>query len=224
MPKREQNVFEWLDFIRIRPGMHLRNGSLHDLESLLGGYYGGLYVHGVIEQVPQMTRHFLDWLYHRTRWSCCQGWAVAIEEHHPMPKDALAAFFAFVDAYRNLKPTAICTVSLGPGHNPTGKRVVYGLAGRMEKPLRVDVMQYQPEPLHFLRLQYPDRTEYGDLLYTEAGDFRTSVRLCQEWVKDELRVPFSAWKPVAGKTSRTVRRSERHPDVSARSACQRDRR
>ena len=48
----------------------------------------------------------------------------------------------------------ICGVALDARHNPTGRRIFCGFDGRMDKPLRVEVMRYRPEPLYFLRLHY----------------------------------------------------------------------
>jgi hypothetical protein len=196
LEERERNVFDWLDGIRARPSMYLRNSSLRELETLVGGYCAGLRVHGMVEPVPHMDRHFLMWLHYRTGWSCCLGWAAAIEQRHPEPDKALAAFFEFVDEYRKLRPTGLCTVSLGAGHNPTGKRVRYGFDGLMDKPRRVDLVRYRPEPLHFLRFHYRDRIEDWDLLMTGTGEYATTVRFAKEWVRDELQVEFTAWQPM----------------------------
>jgi hypothetical protein len=197
-----RNVFDWLDNIRARPSMYLRGGSLLHLESLVWGYHTALAMHGIVEGVPAMNRHFLEWLHHRTGWPCSLGWAHAIGSHHPVGEAALAAFFRFVDEYRQLRPVRLCTVRLGRRHNPTGRRVVYGMDGRMEKPHRVDVFRYLPEPLHFLRFHYPDRVEDGDLLMTGAGEYRTGLNDAKQWVRDELQVGFRSWEkvdPNAGK-------------------------
>jgi hypothetical protein len=196
--ERERDVFGWLDGIRARPSMYLRNNSLRELETLVRGYYAALHVHGMVEPVPHVDRHFLTWLHYRTEWSCSLGWAAAIEQRHPEPDKALAAFFKFVDEYRELRPTGLCTVSLGGEHNPTGKRARYGFDGLMEKPCRVDVVRYRPEPRHFLRFHYRDRVEDWDLLMTGTGQYATTVRYARQWVRDELQVEFSAWKPIHG--------------------------
>ena len=83
MDGRERNVFGWLDDVRETPGMYLGTGSLKELESLIWGYCSGLSVHGIVETVPMMTRHFTTWLERRTKWSCCRGWSAAIEERFP---------------------------------------------------------------------------------------------------------------------------------------------
>src|SRR5262245_19392257 len=95
MEEHEQNVFGWLDNIRLRPFMYLGSLSLRDLETLIHGYYHGLGVHGIVEPVPSMQGHFMMWLKRRTGWDCCKGWAYAIDQHYAEPKAALAAFFEF---------------------------------------------------------------------------------------------------------------------------------
>src|SRR5437879_1940778 len=98
MDKHPRNVFDWLDNHRARPPMYLRDGCLRDLESLVWGYYSALSMHGIVEEVPAMNRHFLSWLHYRTGWSCCScGWAHALGSLHPAHDAALAAFFRFVD-------------------------------------------------------------------------------------------------------------------------------
>jgi hypothetical protein len=201
---KRQNVFDWLDCVRARPSMYLRDGSLRELENLLWGYYTALQIHGIVEEVPAMNRHFLHWLYHRTGWPCSLGWAYAIGTRHPSPDEALAAFFCFVDEYRRLLPWRLCTVRLSPEHNPTGRRRVYGRDGRMEKPCRVDVVCYRPESLHFLRFHYPDRIEDDDLLMTGSGEYRTDLAYAQQWVRDELQVELGLWKVVDEKTGLVV--------------------
>jgi hypothetical protein len=192
----ERNVFGLLDQIRARPAMYLRNSSLQDLESLLFGYYSCVGMHAIDEDIPKMNNHFLIWLHYLTDWSCSIGWAAAIEQRYPKQEEALTAFFEFLDEYRKLIPTRICTVKLGPKHKPTGKRVRYGFDGLMERPRRVDVIRYRPEPLHFLRFHYRDRVEDGWLLMTDSGSHVTSVAFAKRWVRDELQVAQDLWEPV----------------------------
>ncbi len=196
MEEHPRTVFDWLDHIRARPSMYLGNSSLCELETLVQGYCAALGVHGIIEPVPHMNRHFLTWLHYRTRWSCCLGWAAAIEQRHPEPDKALAAFFALVDEYRKLRPTSLCTVRLAARHNPTGKLVRIGFDGLMDKPRRVDVVRYRPEPLHFLRFHYRDRVVDWDLFMTGAGEYATTVRYAKAWMRDEFQVEFAAWEQM----------------------------
>jgi hypothetical protein len=192
----DRNVFAWLDNIRARPAMYLRNNSLQELEYLVWGYYAALYIHGIVEAVPHMTRHFRAWLYYRNGWSQSLGWAAAFDRTHSGPEQRLASFFSFVDEYRALTLTRICTVKLAAEHNPTGKRVEYGFDGLMEKPLRVDIVRYRPEPLHFLRFHYRGRAVDDDLLMTGKGEYNTNVAFAKRWVRDELQVKLRDWEKL----------------------------
>ena len=202
---RDRSVFGWLDAIRARPESYLRDNSLRELESMIFGYCGALREHGIVEAVPDFGKHFSEWLSHRTRWSTCRGWAVAIEEGQPTAEERLATFFKLVDEFRELTPTRICTVKLAARHHPTGQRVVIGINGRMPKPSRVDVMRYRPEPLHFLRFYYGKRVENDWLLMTDGGSHATNVRFAKQWVKEELQVEFDEWQAETTR-SRTKRR------------------
>ena len=105
-----------------------------------------------------------------------------------------AAFFEFVDEYRQLRPVRRCSVRLGPAHEPTGKRVVIGMAGRMQKPSRVDVFRYEPTFLHYLRFHYADRIENDWILMTGKGSYKTTLDYVKQWVLDELQVDFGLWR------------------------------
>lgn len=194
MRMRESNIFDWLDGIRARPAMYIRNLSLESLEDKIWGYYVALGMHGISEAVPDMTWHFSDWLRFRKKWSLSLGWANAIESNNPTPEKALTAFFKLVDEYRRLTPTVLCTVRVGPRHNPTGRRIVRGMDGRIDKPLRVDLVRYCPAPLHFLRFHYPGRVEDQNLLYTAYGRFKTTVGHAKRWVEDELQIKKNEWE------------------------------
>ena len=189
----KSSIFALLDNIRARPAMYLRGYSLRDLETLIWGYYAALREHGIVEDVPQMTRHFLFWLHRRTGWSTNCGWDDAIEARYPDTGRSFAAFFEFVDEYRKLIPIVVCTARLIEIHQPTGNRVRYGFEGKMKKPDRVDIVRYHPEPLHFLRFHYGDRIVDDDLLMNGDGSFDTEVSYAKQWVKDELQVDEDAW-------------------------------
>lgn len=207
MEERWRNVFDWLDHVRNRPEMWLRQRSLTELQSLVWGYYTGLSVHGILEPVPSMNRNFMFWLHYRTTWSCSGGWALAINERYSDADEAFAVFFKWADEYRRLKPATLRTVRLAARHNPTGHRMRSGLDGLMEKPQRVDIVRYRPEPLHFLRFYYPDRVEDGDLLMTGNGDYATTIRYAKLWVRDELQVELAAWRELKRRRESKRRRS-----------------
>ena len=89
----------------------------------------------------------------------------------------------------------ICVVALDARHNPTVGRIFCGFDGRMDKPLRVEVMRYRPEPLYFLRLHYKDYALDDDILMKQDGNYETTLRFAKNWVRDELKVEYSSWEP-----------------------------
>ena len=193
-----KNVLMWLDNIRARPSMYIRDKSLQHLQSLLWGYYAALATYGLVEDVPSMDRHFNTWLYYTRKWSTCAGWAHSIDERYPAVDDALDAFFKLVDEYRQLAPTRLWTVRLGPRHNPTGNRVTIGFEGRMEKPQSIEITQYRPTRLHFLRFHYENRIVDDDLLMKGSGSHATSLEYAKTWVRDEFQVELDSWERCIG--------------------------
>ena len=173
--------------------MYLGDGSLRDLETLVWGYHSALRVHHLDEGVPEMSRHFSSWLHLRKRWSLSQGWARAIEEHAKEGQEPLDVFFQLVEKYRTLRLRVLCRATLGPQHRPTGKRFVIGLDGRVEPPLEIDVVQYHPESLHFLRFHYPEGTENQDILITSTGEEATTVDDARRWAEDEFQIEPAEW-------------------------------
>jgi hypothetical protein len=187
------DVFSWLDDVRQRPGMWLRERGLRDLEDLVWGYYAALHAHHLDEGVPEMTRHFSSWLRLRTGWSLSVGWAKAIERHTSSSDSALERFFTLVDDYRKLRPTTICHALLTPRHSPTGTRCLVGFGLLMPPPQKIDVVQYQHEPLHFLRFHYPEGPENGSVLITDRGNEATTADDARQWAQDEFQIQPEEW-------------------------------
>jgi hypothetical protein len=190
------NVFGWLDAVRARPGMYIGDGSLAELETLIGGYMTALHVHHLDEGVPQMGSHFRAWLRLHTGWSMSCGWAHALREHVPQ-EEQLARFFAFVDEYRRLRPVILCRAILKEHHQPTGNRSVVGFGLLTPPPLRIEIVQYDPEPLHFLRSHYPDGVEDDHILLTASGAEATTRDDAKRWALDEFQIESSEWEDIS---------------------------
>lgn len=58
-PERIANVFEWLDQVRQRPTMFIRDqDALEDLSSILWGYETAIRNHQIDESTPRFDRTF----------------------------------------------------------------------------------------------------------------------------------------------------------------------
>ena len=77
----------------------------------------------------------------------------------------------------------------------------------MDKPRRVEVFRYRPEPLHFLGFHYRDRIEDADLLMRPSGDYIFDFR-CQA---------VGAGRIASGAESLGVLRNRAGPVDSSRS-------
>lgn len=170
------DVFSWLAEVEARPGMYIgaSNDPLGTLETMLGGYYGALHSHGIVEPVPQMSHHFRIWLSCTTGWSTSAGFALALQEH-PRGKDRLAQFFRLVAQYRRLKPVLRFTA--------TRRTRARG------EPTRIDIMRYAPTKLHFLRLWHGQRTQDEWIIMDGQGNHQTSL----SFVKRVLAERFPAF-------------------------------
>ncbi|MFE7835795.1 hypothetical protein ACFU53_06905 [Streptomyces sp. NPDC057474] len=100
------DMYDFLDEVRLRPGMWVRGGSLLHLESMLIGYTAALGVHGLDEDCNLRAGSqgpFAQWLWSRLgmAYPSSLGWAVEIErraEQTDVP--ALEMFFELLDEFR----------------------------------------------------------------------------------------------------------------------------
>ncbi|MEU3074254.1 barstar family protein [Streptomyces laurentii] len=96
------DVYDFLDQIRLRPGMWLSGGSLHDLQTMLIGYQVALGVHSIDD--PCDFWHggvFSQWLGTRLGGNSPLGWAADIERNTPDGSTPVEEFFHLLDAYRS---------------------------------------------------------------------------------------------------------------------------
>lgn len=100
------DMYDFLDEVRLRPGMWVRGRSLLHLESMLMGYTAALGVHGINEDCdlrPGSQGPFAQWLWSRLgmAYPSSLGWAVEIErraEQTDVP--AMEMFFELLDEFR----------------------------------------------------------------------------------------------------------------------------
>ncbi|WP_181011016.1 hypothetical protein [Streptomyces sp. SM13] len=95
------DVYDFLDQIRLRPGMWLPGGSLPHLQSMLTGYRVALGVHSVDEPWAFWPEDdFSRWLRECHGIDSSLTWAAEIERNTPDGSTPVEEFFRLLDAYR----------------------------------------------------------------------------------------------------------------------------
>ncbi|MCZ7459027.1 hypothetical protein [Streptomyces sp. WMMC940] len=109
-PLRElKDVHDYLDDVRLRPGIYVRGRSLLHLQSILYGYSVACEIHGV--PVVNDFGHcgpFSEWLWPRLgmEYSSALGWAVEIERaSEAAGVEPLDMFFGLLDEFRAARAT-----------------------------------------------------------------------------------------------------------------------
>lgn len=106
------DMYDFLDEVRLRPGMWVRGRSLLHLESMLIGYTAALGVHGINEDCNLHAGSqgpFAQWLWNRLgmAYPSSLGWAVEIERRAEQANvPATEMFFELLDEFRATGPGA----------------------------------------------------------------------------------------------------------------------
>ncbi|MFC8270445.1 hypothetical protein ACFUIZ_32700 [Streptomyces cinereoruber] len=100
-----ENVHDFLDQVRLRPGAWALNGSLTHLDSMLLGYRVAMEVHSAEEDFPFWTpggsAPFDTWLNERAGRPSALRWSTQIErEAETIGTPALELFFTLLDQFR----------------------------------------------------------------------------------------------------------------------------
>ncbi|MFE1574664.1 barstar family protein [Streptomyces fradiae] len=113
------DVYDFLDQIRLRPGMWLPGGSLQHLQSMLTGYRVALGLHGVDEPWAFWPEDdFSRWLHENRGVDSSLTWAAEIERNTPDGSTPVEEFFRLLGAYRSdaaQNPGPIDTTTRLPG-------------------------------------------------------------------------------------------------------------
>ncbi|MFJ3835469.1 hypothetical protein ACIPY6_08110 [Streptomyces sp. NPDC090054] len=97
------DVYDFLEQIRLRPGVWLPGGSLRHLEAVLTGYRVALGVHAIDESFDFWPEErFTKWLHERRGTSSSLGWAAEIERTTPPDSTPIEEFFRLLDEYRRV--------------------------------------------------------------------------------------------------------------------------
>ncbi|MGW6602232.1 hypothetical protein [Streptomyces sp. NPDC055036] len=93
-------MYDFLDQIRLRPGMWVPGGSLLHLQSLLAGYRAALGVHGIEEPFALWPEDdFNRWLQEQRGIASSLTWAAEIKRNTPVGSTPVEEFFRLLDAY-----------------------------------------------------------------------------------------------------------------------------
>ncbi|MFJ7281036.1 hypothetical protein [Kitasatospora sp. NPDC098663] len=94
------SVYDFLEQVRLRPGMWLPDGDLRHLQSMLIGYQVALGVHSVDESFGfWRDGPFSKWLWQRIGGSSPLGWAAEIERLTPDGSTPVEEFFRLLDVF-----------------------------------------------------------------------------------------------------------------------------
>jgi hypothetical protein len=203
--QRTPSIFAWLDEVRARPGMFVGGAErpLDVLESMVWGYYTALSTRGIVELVPEMKRHFSDWLHHRTSWSVSRGWADAIASH-AQKRPHLALFFDLVDEYRGLVPV---TVLRAPILRSNANSLPYP-GWSLSPPRHVELVRYAPTRFYFLRFVGARWNHNADILATNEGSRETSSAFAKRYASEHLGVVPKSWvRTVNSRLTHALRRT-----------------
>jgi hypothetical protein len=96
-----RDVYDFLEQIRLRPGMWLSDGSLRHLQAILFGYRVALGVHAIDEPFDFWPEDdFTQWLREHHGISSSLGWAAEIERRTPTNSKPVDEFFRLLDDFR----------------------------------------------------------------------------------------------------------------------------
>ncbi|MGA5498201.1 hypothetical protein ACPCSP_28015 [Streptomyces cinereoruber] len=100
-----ENVYDFLDQVRLRPGMWVPGSSLAHLDSMLLGYRVAMTVHDAEEDFPFWTpggdAPFDTWLNERNGRPSALSWSTEIErEAETTGTPAIELFFTLLDQFR----------------------------------------------------------------------------------------------------------------------------
>ncbi|MBL3669392.1 hypothetical protein JL475_26090 [Streptomyces sp. M2CJ-2] len=117
-----EDVYDFLEEVRLRPGIWVRGNSLLHLQSMLTGYRIALGVHDIEETFdfwnPGNQIPFAEWLWKRLDmpYSSPLGWAVEIERAaEKADRPAIEMFFDLLDEFRAAVHGADHEVRAKPG-------------------------------------------------------------------------------------------------------------
>ncbi len=182
-----KNIFDLIDLIQQRTAMFIPDKSINSLKTYLDGYDSCMWVHGLIELDVPMFKHFGEWLARMFNYQFTSlGWAYATQNTIDNKQDPLQLFFQLSRDFRKLQPQMVTSVKIEPHHQQTGIKSINGNGGSISIPLEIQVIQYKPERLFFVRHCYKARYEHSYSLFS-------AIKEAKNQVEEDFQVSSEEW-------------------------------
>lgn len=127
-----KDLYDFLQFVRNRPGMYFRDPSLEALETYCYGYHIACELHHIVEFAAFFRWHFNDYLALATGWPVgARNWASVICENTATPQEAWDRFFELLDGFRATYRPIVAELAKvdGPAEIVDGRVVTLHLHG-----------------------------------------------------------------------------------------------
>jgi len=168
-----KNIFDLIDIIKKRKSMFIPDKSIKSLSTYLAGYESCLELHSIVEKGVPLFKHFGEWLKNKFNWNLLYGWAQAITENIENQQDPLKKFYFLVNEFRKLQPKVVSTIK-----SPLNQKRITIIQGKKDEilsPKTIQIIQYIPENLFFLRFLYTKKQEDGRDLFYSIKEAKRSV-------------------------------------------------